>query len=96
MNLGIENNEITQNYYNLTIAEKRREFYSEFYELIMVMNTLIKNKYPDAQLPSVENYDNIKNDEIDEDLYMTGLYEDLLVFKELFAYLLDDNQENPE
>lgn len=91
MNIGIGNNEITQNYYNLNIAEKRREFYSEFYELIMVTYTLIKNKFPDIQLPPVENFNNIMNDEIDEDLYMTGLYEDLIMFKELFAYFLDDD-----
>lgn len=93
MNIGIGNNELTQNYYNLNIAEKRREFYSEFYELIMVTYTLIKNKFPATQLPPIENFNNIMNDEIDEDLYMTGLYEDLIMFKELFAYFLDDDKE---
>ena len=93
MNNGIGNNEITQNYYNLSIAEKRQEFYSEFFELVAVMNTLIKEKYPDANLPSLDNLTNLRNEEMDEDLYMTGLYEELIVFKELFAYYFDNDHQ---
>lgn len=94
MNNGIGNNEITQNYYKLSIDDKRREFYNEFYELIAVMRTLIKNKYPDVNLPRIEDLSNLKNTDLDENVYMTGLYEDLLVFKELFAYYFDN--ELPE
>lgn len=92
MNLGIGNNEITKNYYNLDISDKRKEFYSEFYDLIAVMHTLLKNKYENIDLPSFEDLNNLKNIEFDEDMYMTGLYEDLLIFKEMFAYYFDGDQ----
>ncbi len=93
MNLGVGNNEITKNYYSLDISDKRKEFYSEFYDLIAVMRTLLKNKYGNIDLPSFEDLNNLKNDESDEDMYMTGLYEDLLTFKEMFAYYFDGDYE---
>ena len=91
MNIGVGDNDITRNYYSLDITEKRQEFYDEFYELIVIIHKLIMDKYPDVKLPSLDDLKNIKNTEIDEDLYMTGLYEDLIVFKELFAFYLDEN-----
>ena len=93
MNFGIGNNDITKNYYNLDIPGKRQELYSEFYDLMAVMHTLLKNKYGEMDFPSLDSLDNLKNNEFDEDMYMTGLYEDLLVFKELFAYYFDSAEE---
>ena len=92
MNLGISNNEVLQNYYALSIPEKREELYNEIYELTQVMNVLLKAKYDNIELPPIENLDNIKNGDIEEDLYLTGLYEDLVVFKEMFAYYFDDEE----
>lgn len=92
MNLGIGNNEITQNYYNLDIVDKRREFYSEFYDLVSVMQTLLKQKYGEIGSMSFDNLNNLKDSDLDEDMYMTGLYEDLLIFKEMFAYYFDDGK----
>ena len=60
MNTGVGNNDITRNYYNLSIAEKRQEFYDEFYELIVVIHKLILDKYPNAQLPSLADLANIR------------------------------------
>ena len=93
MNLGIGNNEITQNYYNLDIVDKRREFYSEFYDLVSVMQTLLKQKYGEIGSMSFDNLNNLKDSDLDEDMYMTGLYEDLLIFKEMFAYYFDNDSK---
>ena len=90
MNSGISNNELTQSYYNLSIAQKREEFYKEFYELFMLMGVLIEKKDPNIKLPNLEELDNLKDPNLDENMYMTGLYEDLLVLKEMFAYYIGD------
>ena len=90
MNIGIGNNEVTQSYYDMSLADKRIEFYNEFIELVLVLKTLIGRKKSDANTPGVESFDNLSNPNIDENLYMTGLYEDFVVLKEMIAYLLDD------
>ena len=90
MNSGISNNELTQSYYNLSITQKREEFYKEFYELFMLMGILVEKKDPNIKLPNLEELDNLKDPNLDENMYMTGLYEDLLVLKEMFAYYIGD------
>ena len=61
MNFGIGNNDITKNYYNLDIPGKRQELYSEFYDLMAVMHTLLKNKYGEMDFPSLDSLNNLKN-----------------------------------
>lgn len=89
-NNPISNNEVLQNYYAMPLEEKRQELYNEILELSVVIQTLIKTRNPNITLPSLSDLDNIKDPTIDEDLYLTGLYEDIVVFKEQLAYFLDE------
>ena len=89
-NSPINNNELLQRYYVMPLENKRLELYNEILELSAVIQALIKMRNPNTALPSLKDLDNIKDSEIDENLYLTGLYEDILVFKEQLAFLLDE------
>lgn len=75
-------------YDELDVNDKRKELGIELTELTIVVKQLlndISEQGPILNVNSLEEYENLYNGLISEEEYLTGLYEDVLILKELLG-----------
>lgn len=75
-------------YDDLEVGDKRKELGIELTELIIVIKKLLNDvseEGPILNINSLEEYENLYSATISESEYLTGMYEDLLILKELLG-----------
>ena len=85
----MDENDLIRTYSLLSIGDKRRELGREITELTVVMQNLISNIVPNYNFKEVDEYTNLFDKSIDEDKYFTGLYQDVIEFKDILATYLE-------
>ncbi len=94
--------ELISEYRGLPIEEKRKELGWEITQMHLTIQKLIKDLAPDFQYKDTNKYDNLFDAIMNEQDYLTGLYEDFLDMKNDFglycdavigAYYKNDNKE---
>lgn len=92
---------IYEAYANLDVSDKRKELGREITELTIVVKKLLSDITIEFPIDSLEEFENLYDGNCSEDEYLTGLYEDVLNFKELLAMYLErvifyNNEQNDE
>ena len=83
--------DLVKDYSKLDLKEKRVELGKEIAETTLVVKKLINDLIPEENnLPNaVEDFNNLFSGVSSEEEYLTGLYEDVLEFKEVLGFYLD-------
>ena len=77
-------------YAGLTVNEQRRELGREIVELSLVIKKLLIDSLGGLNKEvSLEEFDNLFDSNLSESEYLTGLYEDIINFKELLGIYLN-------
>lgn len=80
------------NYYDkLTISNKRKELGREIAEMTILIQKILNNITTQDFFTEerIKDFENLYDGTISEDKYLTGLYEDILNFKELLGICLN-------
>lgn len=85
----MEDNNIINSYKNLPISSKRKELGREIAEMVIVLQKLVKDIDNNYSIEPLDALDNLYNGTTSEDEYLSGLYEDVLSFKELLGTYLE-------
>ncbi len=83
--------ELVEAYDELDVSAKRKELGFEITELTIVVKKLladIAGGFP-GDIESLEEFENLYSGQTSEEQYLTGLYEDVLNFKEILGMYLD-------
>lgn len=83
--------EVIEAYAALKLSDKRRELGREISEMtIIIQNILNEITSQEIFTPEIlKEFDNLYDGTVSEDKYLTGLYEDILNFKELLGICID-------
>ena len=79
-------------YDDLDVSTKRKELGIEISELAIVVKQLLNDLSENGDIFNVnalDDYENLYNGLISEGEYLTGLYEDVLILKELLGIYFD-------
>lgn len=82
------NVELIKSFSNLPISDKRKELGREISELTVVIYKLLADITNVNGIPDMDEFNNLYDSKISEDEYLTGLYEDLINYKELLGIYL--------
>ena len=82
---------LVESYDELKLTDKRRELGREISEMTIVIQKILNEiTTQEVFTPEVlKEFENLYDGTISEDKYLTGLYEDVLNFKELLGICLD-------
>lgn len=83
--------EVINSYDKLEISDKRKELGREISEMTIIIEKILNDITNEEIFTSevLSEFDNLYNTKITESEYLTGLYEDVLNFKELLGICLD-------
>ena len=83
--------EVVNLYDKLEVNDKRKELGREISEMTIVIQKILNDITSQEIFTSdiLSEFDNLYNSKITESEYLTGLYEDILNFKELLGICLD-------
>lgn len=83
--------EVINSYDKLQISDKRKELGREISEMTIIIQKILNDITNQEIFTSdiLSEFDNLYNSKITESEYLTGLYEDVLNFKELLGMCLD-------
>lgn len=84
-----EEKNLIEAYNELSLGEKRKELGKEIAELTIVTQKLISDIVPNYQAKSTDEYTNLFDESVDENKYLTGLYQDVIEFKDILATYLE-------
>lgn len=85
-------NQLIVSFAELSIGEKRRELGREIAELTIVIKKLIADQIGAPLNDNLLNdFNNLYDSNTSEDEYLTGLFEDIIDFKEALGLLLSKN-----
>lgn len=82
------NVELIKSFSNLPISDKRKELGREISELTIIIYKLLADITNVNGSPNMDEFNNLYDSKISEDEYLTGLYEDLINYKELLGIYL--------
>ena len=88
--INVTINDLIKSYNELTINEKRRELGREIAELSIVIQKLLSDLSNEISLDekSIDQFNNLYDGNLSESEYLTGLYEDIVKFKEFLGIYL--------
>ena len=82
-------------YESLSLAEKRKRLGKEIAEMTYITEGMIHDIVADYEVKPIEEYDNLFDGSTSEEVYLNGLYEDLLDLQETlglyFNKILESN-----
>lgn len=83
--------EVINCYDKLSISNKRKELGREIAEMTILIQKLLNNITAQEVFKEdiIKNFENLYDGTTSENNYLTGLYEDILCFKELLGISLD-------
>ena len=84
-----EEKNLIEAYNELSLGEKRKELGKEIAEVTIVTQKLISDIVPNYQAKSTDEYTNLFDESVDENKYLTGLYQDVIEFKDILATYLE-------
>ena len=84
-----EEKKLIEAYNELSLGEKRKELGKEIAEVTIVTQKLISDIVPNYQAKSTDEYTNLFDESVDENKYLTGLYQDVIEFKDILATYLE-------
>jgi hypothetical protein len=84
-----EEKNLIEAYDELSLGEKRKELGKEIAEVTIVTQKLISDIVPNYQVKSTDEYTNLFDESVDENKYLTGLYQDVIEFKDILATYLE-------
>ena len=84
-----EEKNLIEAYNELSLGEKRKELGKEIAELTIVTQKLISDIVPNYQAKTTDEYTNLFDESVDENKYLTGLYQDVIEFKDILATYLE-------
>lgn len=95
---NITKKDLIESYDKLTISDKRKELGREITEMSMIVQNILNNITSQKVFTddNITEFYNLYNGTISEADYLTGLYEDIVNFKELFGIYLDITNKNNE
>lgn len=73
----------------LDVTDKRKELGRELSESTILIYKLLADITSDAIQPDIDNFNNLYDNKLSEDDYLTGLYEDFIDYQELLSIYLD-------
>lgn len=76
-------------YTNLSISDKRKELGRELAETSVMIYKLLSDITGIENVPNMDEFNNLYDGTASEDVYLSGLYEDFINFKELLSIYLD-------
>ena len=76
-------------YANLSVSDKRKELGRELAEASVMIYKLLSDITGVESMPNMDEFNNLYDGTTSEDVYLSGLYEDLINFKELLSIYLD-------
>jgi hypothetical protein len=84
-----EEKNLIEAYDELSLKDKRKELGKEIAEVTIVTQKLISDIVPNYQAKSTDEYTNLFDESVDENKYLTGLYQDVIEFKDILATYLE-------
>lgn len=84
-----EEKNLIEAYDELSLGEKRKELGKEIAEVTIVTQKLISDIVPNYQAKTTDEYTNLFDESVDENKYLTGLYQDVIEFKDILATYLE-------
>lgn len=84
-----EEKKLIEAYNELSLGEKRKELGKEIAEVTIVTQKLISDIVPNYQAKTTDEYTNLFDESVDENKYLTGLYQDVIEFKDILATYLE-------
>ncbi len=84
-----EEKNLIEAYNELSLGEKRKELGKEIAEVTIVTQKLISDIVPNYQAKTTDEYTNLFDESVDENKYLTGLYQDVIEFKDILATYLE-------
>ena len=84
-----EEKDLISAYDDLSLGDKRKELGKVIAEVTIVTQKLISDIVPNYQAKPTDEYTNLFDETIDENKYLTGLYQDVIEFKEILASYLE-------
>ncbi len=84
-----EEKNLIEAYDELSLGDKRKELGKEIAEVTIVTQKLISDIVPNYQAKSTDEYTNLFDESVDENKYLTGLYQDVIEFKDILATYLE-------
>ena len=84
-----EEKDLISAYDELSLEDKRRELGKEIAEATVVVEKLIHDIVPDYIAKGTDEYTNLLDGTTNEDKYLTGLYQDVIEFKDILASYLE-------
>jgi hypothetical protein len=84
-----EEKNLIEAYDELSLKDKRKELGKEIAEVKIVTQKLISDIVPNYQAKSTDEYTNLFDESVDENKYLTGLYQDVIEFKDILATYLE-------
>ena len=76
-------------YANLSVSDKRKELGRELAEASIMIYKLLSDITGVESMPNMDEFNNLYDGTTSEDVYLSGLYEDFINFKELLSIYLD-------
>ena len=84
-----EEKNLIEAYDELDLGDKRKELGKEIAEATIVVQKLISEIVPNYQAKPTDEYTNLFDESIDENEYLSGLYQDVIEFKDILASYLE-------
>ena len=84
-----EERELIEAYDAMSLGDKRRELGKEIAEVTIVTQKLIADIVPNYLAKPADEYTNLFDESVDEEKYLTGLYQDVIEFKDILASYLE-------
>ena len=84
-----EEKNLIEAYDELDLGDKRKELGKEIAEATIVVQKLISEIVPNYQAKPTDEYTNLFDESIDENKYLSGLYQDVIEFKDILASYLE-------
>ncbi len=84
-----EEKNLIEAYDELDLGDKRKELGKEIAEATIVVQKLISEIVPNYQAKPTNEYINLFDESIDENKYLSGLYQDVIEFKDILASYLE-------
>ena len=84
-----EKKDLIESYNELSLGEKRKELGKEIAEVTIVTQKLIHDIVPNYTAKATDEYTNLFDENVEEEKYLTGLYQDIIEFKDILATYLE-------
>lgn len=72
-------------YENLSLPEKRKRLGKEIAEMTYIIEDMMHDINPELEVKPIEEYDNLFDASTSEEVYLNGLFEDLLDLQEVMG-----------